>query len=252
MLRSFVLALQFLTRLPVAAQASVNDEQLSRSLLFYPAVGLLIGILLTVLALILLPLIHISGGLAAALVLGAWVMITGGLHLDGLADSADAWAGARGDRERALSIMKDPCCGAAAVVWTVVVLLVKFAALQTLISSAHWKGLLLAPLLGRTAVLLVFVTIPYVRSTGLGAPFSRWEKNAFIGWVVGAVCIIVALLAGRAGLYALAGAALMFGWVRAMMLKRLGGATGDTVGAAIELTETAVLIAVVISASEPS
>jgi adenosylcobinamide-GDP ribazoletransferase len=248
MLRSYLLALQFLTRLPVPALNPVDDEQLQRSLLFYPLVGITIGLLLVLLALQVLPLLHIKGALAAALVLGAWVMITGGLHLDGLADSADAWAGGGGNRDRALSIMKDPRCGAAALVWTVVVLMVKFAALDALITGAQWQGLLLAPVLGRTAVPLVFATTVYVRPAGLGAAYSRQENKSALWWVVGMVCIIVGVLAGTSGLFAMAGAALVFWRLRAMMLKHVGGATGDTVGAVIELTETVVLIAVVISA----
>lgn len=109
-MRAFLVALQFLTRLPVRLRAAPSEEELGRSLLFYPLVGLLIGMLLTTLAMAI-SAAGISDLLGAALVLAAWVVLTGGLHLDGLADSADAWSGGRGDRERTLAIMKDPYWG---------------------------------------------------------------------------------------------------------------------------------------------
>ena len=101
----FWIALQFLSSLPVRLPGMPRPEELGRSLLFYPLVGLLFGVLLWVLNAMLggVPLL-----LHAALLLTAWVLLSGGLHLDGLADSADAWLGGFGDRERTLSIMKDP------------------------------------------------------------------------------------------------------------------------------------------------
>ncbi len=105
--------------------------------------------------------------LHAALLLSLWVLLSGGLHLDGLADSADALGGF-GDRERTLTIMKDPRSGPIAVVTLVLVLLLKFAAILALIESNHSIGLLLAPLIGRSAMLALFLGTPYVRAGGLG------------------------------------------------------------------------------------
>src|SRR5690606_32208859 len=118
---------------------------LGRSLLFYPLVGGLFGVLLLAFNALLdgAPLM-----LHAALLLTAWVLLSGGLHLDGLADSADAWLGGFGDRERTLTIMKDPRSGPIAVVTLVLVLLLKFSALLALIENNQPLGLLLAPLIG--------------------------------------------------------------------------------------------------------
>ena len=106
-------ALQFLTRLPVRLAGMPSPQQIGRSLLWYPLVGLLIGLLLFALQ-------QLLGGLSlmlqAALLLAVWVGVSGGLHLDGLADSADAWVGGFGDRARTLEIMKDPRSGPIAVV----------------------------------------------------------------------------------------------------------------------------------------
>jgi adenosylcobinamide-GDP ribazoletransferase len=106
--------------------------------------------------------------LHAALLLTVWVLLSGALHLDGLADSADAWLGGFGDRERTLTIMKDPRSGPIAVVTLVLVLLLKFAALLALIEQQHALALIIVPLLGRSALLGLFLTTPYVRAGGLG------------------------------------------------------------------------------------
>jgi hypothetical protein len=109
----------------------------------------------------------------AALVLAVWVLLTGGLHLDGLADTADAWIGGQGDRDRTLAIMKDPRSGPMAVVIIVLVLLSKFAALQVLLAGDARTVLLLTPMLGRTVIVLLLITTPYVRPEGLGAAYAR-------------------------------------------------------------------------------
>ena len=109
----FWIALQFLSSLPIRLSGMPKPQELGRSLLFYPLVGLLFGLLLWGANALLAgaPLM-----LHAALLLTLWVLLSGGLHLDGLADSADAWLGGFGDRERTLTIMKDPRSGPIAVV----------------------------------------------------------------------------------------------------------------------------------------
>ena len=130
----FWIALQFLSSLPIRLPGMPAPQELGRSLLFYPLVGLLFGGILWAFNWLLLgtPLL-----LHAALLLTVWVLLSGALHLDGLADSADAWLGGFGDRERTLTIMKDPRSGPIAVVTLVLVLLLKFAALLALIEQQH-------------------------------------------------------------------------------------------------------------------
>ena len=164
-MRPFIIALQFLTALPMRIADPPDAKATGNSLLYYPLVGLLIGILLAGLAWLLS---DAPALVAAALLLTVWVAVTGLLHLDGLADSADAWLGGLGDRERTLAIMKDPCCGPAGVVTLVQALLLKFAALAYLVPNGHWEILIVIPVLGRTAVVWLFLTTPYVRPHGLG------------------------------------------------------------------------------------
>lgn len=125
-LRSLLVALQFLTRLPVRLSAMPTPEQFGRAVLCYPLVGVLIGVVLYAAA---LSLDGTPPLLQAALLLSLWVALSGALHLDGLADMADAWVGGLGDRERTLAIMKDPRSGPVAVVVLVLVLLLKFSSL---------------------------------------------------------------------------------------------------------------------------
>ncbi|MFP6801171.1 MAG: adenosylcobinamide-GDP ribazoletransferase [Pseudomonas sp.] len=236
---SWWIALQFLTRLPVTLAGMPAPEQIGRSLLFYPLVGLLIGLLL----LFAQHLLSDSAVLLqAALLLTVWVGISGGLHLDGLADSADAWVGGFGDRERTLAIMKDPRSGPIAVVVLVLLLLLKFAALVALLESGAGLLLLLVPWLARCLLPVLFLTTPYVRAGGLGQALAEHLPRQQLPWMLGAN-VVAMLLFGWPALLALLVAGVIFIWLRILMLKRLGGATGDTAGALLEIAECSVLLA---------
>lgn len=238
-----LIALQFLTRLPVSLPGIPTPEQVGRSLLWYPLVGLLLGLLLWGAHLLLG---QASAVLQAAIILALWVGLSGGLHLDGLADTADAWVGGFADRERTLAIMKDPRSGPIAVVVLVLLLLLKFAALFTLLQSGQGIYLLLLPWLGRSLLPLLLATTPYVRVGGLGQALVEHLPRGQLPWVLG-VHLLGMLLFGWMGLLALATALLLFIWLRRALLRRLGGTTGDTAGALVELGECGVLLALVLS-----
>jgi adenosylcobinamide-GDP ribazoletransferase len=234
-MRALLAAIGFLTRVPVPRRVFEGTAP-SAQLAWYPLVGGLIGIALWCLGWVL----HAAPPLlAAAMMLAAWVALTGGLHLDGLADSADAWVGGLGDRERTLAIMKDPRSGPMGVTAIALVLLLKFAALASapLPSTALW----LAPLSGRAVLTLAFLATPYVRSGGMGSALLQAPRGACVAAL--ALAALAAVLAGGSGWRALAVTAVVFlGW-RMACLRRLGGMTGDTCGALAELVETAVLVA---------
>lgn len=235
----FWIALQFLSSLPIRLPGMPTPQESGRSLLFYPLVGLLFGVLL-------MALNHLLDGapmlLHAALLLAAWVMLSGGLHLDGLADSADAWLGGFGDRDRTLLIMKDPRSGPIAVVTLVVVLLLKFTALLALIDAHTDVGLLLAPVIGRAAMLALFLNTPYVRAGGLGQALADHLPRKTGVRVLAAVAVVCVLIGGGAAAWVLVVTACGFFWLRRVMMQRLGGSTGDTAGAMLELLETLVLV----------
>ncbi|RON92180.1 adenosylcobinamide-GDP ribazoletransferase [Pseudomonas fluorescens] len=237
------IALQFLSNLPIRLPGMPEPDQLGRSLLFYPLVGLLFGLILWAINLALAgaPLL-----LHAALLLTGWVLLSGALHLDGLADSADAWLGGFGDRERTLTIMKDPRSGPIAVVTLVLVLLLKFCALLALIEQGDAVMLIIVPLLGRAALLGLFLTTPYVRAGGLGQALADYLPRRAGWWVLGASALGCLLIGGVKAIVALVVALVGFVWLRRVMMRRLGGTTGDTAGALLELLEMAVLVGVVL------
>ena len=242
-MRSFIIAIQFLTRIPVPTLRDISEAEVGRSLLYYPLVGLVIGLLLTGLNWMLA---SAPDGLQAALLLAAWVIITGALHLDGLADSADAWLGGLGDRERSLAIMKDPRSGPAAVVVIVLLLLIKFAALPALIENDHWPVLILAPLLARTSLPLLFQTTAYVRPGGLATAIA--EHVSQVGGILLPLAVSLGILVvmGWSAALLIVAVICTFVLLRAMMIKRLGGTTGDTAGALVEVIEAVVLVAAVL------
>ena len=242
--RPFLIALQFLTRLPVRLRGTPDERVIGQSLLYYPLVGLLIGCLL---AGIDAALAGSAALVRAALLLAAWVLITGALHLDGLADSADAWLGGYGDRERTLAIMQDPYCGPAGVVTLVVVLIVKFAALASLTGSNHDVDLALVPVLGRAVLPLLFLTTPYVRPGGLGDALARNAPRRAIILMLLVMPIIVLMMVGQKAGWLLLGMGLGFLILRRLMMQRIGGTTGDTAGALVEMTEVTVLVTLALS-----
>jgi len=244
-MQAFLIALQFLTRIPVSINTQWNDKNIANSLLYYPLVGLLMGGLLILLAKLISG--RVDEMLAAALILGAWVMLGGGLHLDGLADSADAWCGSHGNKQRALDIMKDPQSGPVAVVVLVLLLLIKFSALHVFLKQADY-GLLLIPLvIGRCVPVILFLTTPYVRDQGLGSVMASYLSRDYAWIVLFITAVLMILWLGVINAtVVIVMSLLVLWWLRSLMLKNLNGMTGDTIGAAIEIVEAFVLCAVVI------
>lgn len=166
----FWIALQFLTTFPVRLSVMPTPQQNAQALLFYPVVGLLMGGILYGIALLLhaLPLMLLS-----SVILVLWIWLTGGLHLDGLADTADAWVGGFGDKARTLEIMKDPSCGPIGVLSLVIVCILKWAAVYVLLQKQLYTALILFPMLGRLVPLFFFLSTDYVREKGLGSQLSQ-------------------------------------------------------------------------------
>ncbi|OOS22469.1 adenosylcobinamide-GDP ribazoletransferase [Moraxella pluranimalium] len=239
-----LIAVQFMTTVPVRLPYLPSREQNALSMLFYPVIGLLIGGVLWLMA----SFIHLPIMLLSCLIVVAWVGLTGGLHLDGLADTADAWVGGFGDRERTLAIMKDPNAGAMGVIAIVLCLMLKWASVYGLLMlddeydvSFVW---LMIPMLGRLGVLVLFATTPYVRQQGLGSALQDVPK--FLLWlVVVGFGVMLGVLSWQLAVVMLGVWVVMLSWLRWRFVGRLGGITGDTVGASIEMVEVAMLVSVV-------
>ncbi|PPU66971.1 adenosylcobinamide-GDP ribazoletransferase [Xanthomonas pisi] len=162
------------------------------------------------------------------------------MYLDGLADTTDAWVGGMGDRARTLAIMQDPTSGPMAVTALVLVLLLKCAALATLLPHAP-GALWLAPLLARAAVVAAFLTTPYVRAGGIGSALVAAPRAGL--WLALLLAVVVCMAAGPTIAAACLGsAAVVFVLWRRACMQRLDGMTGDTCGALVELTEAALLV----------
>jgi adenosylcobinamide-GDP ribazoletransferase len=262
---SFWYAMAFLTRIPAVNLSKVlklNHKKIAQgSLYFYPLVGVIIGFLMLAVYFVCVwqvsntyPLpssgFDSSSLVIAALMLLVWCLVTGGLHLDGLADAADAWVGGYGDKQRTLDIMKDPSIGPMGAMLVVLVLLLKFSALVVVVDKAHGfylTGAVLAvPMLARFSILPLFYFTPYVRDKGLGSNLKQ-SISPIILMVVTVVSLLLAVvfLQQKSILILILAAAILL-WVRNIMMQRIGGTTGDTAGAMIEVQEALLLCALVL------
>lgn len=235
---SFLIALQFLTTIPVFVPLNYSQRAQGQALLWYPVVGLLLACVLLIAAAIL-P----ANQIGAALLLVIWVLLTGALHLDGLADCSDAFFAAMGDKEKTLRILKDPLNGTMAVVSIVLVLLVKFVALSVLLSQQQFLALVLILVLSRSAVLLLFISVPYVREQGLGSVLAQhFSKNSAMVVLLTVVLLSFFALPITLFLSVYVATVVVFLSLKMLTMKVLGGFTGDVAGSLIELEEVILLV----------
>ena len=238
MLRSLFVALHFLTRLPLSAR-EISLEEVGRAAWAFPAVGVLIGGLLAgagwLLSHLFPPL------LVVALVLALWVAVTGALHLDGFVDCCDALLAARPPEVR-LEILRDTHVGAFGVVGATMLLLVKFAALEACISAGEWTALLLAPPLGRWAMVYAMARYPSARSAGMGQAVKGPVGGRSLGGAT--LLLLPMLIVGPPEVLLSSALAWLFTLLFARwVLRRIPGFTGDVYGALCELVEATVLLA---------
>lgn len=211
----------------------------ARALWWFPVVGAGLGAVLAA--------IHWGAGelwplmVVGILVVAADLVLTGGLHLDGLADSADGLL-PHLDRDRRLDVMSRPDVGAFAVAAVVVMVAARWAAL----SVDGIESLSLVPIwaISRTVVAVVPAIVPYARPGGLADPFLAGARHWLVLWLVPAVAALV-LIEGVSGAVAAGVAAAAGAGVVALAWRRLGGFSGDVLGAAIMVAETAALLALV-------
>jgi adenosylcobinamide-GDP ribazoletransferase len=238
-LKPFWIALQFFTLLPTPKIDRIDNSDLAQSVLWYPAVGLIIGGLLWALAELLLPML--STLVVAGVLLLVWVAITGALHLDGLADCADAWMGGFGSKERTLEIMKDPVSGPIAVCVLVTCLLLKFALIESLLSQSMLYALVLVPVMARMSAMVLLLTTDYVREGGLGSALSEGLDISKAWGIIFALLLVFGWFAPLLASSVILCSVFMFWFWRQRMVARIDGCTGDTLGAMIELVELAAL-----------
>jgi len=259
-MRSLILAIQFLTRLPTPQVRDFQADDLARAAVWFPLAGLLVG---AVVAAALVLGARVDPWLGALLALLAWVWVTGGLHLDGLCDLADALGAAHGNRERLLEVLADPHVGAFGVVALVLQLLTKLVLLMLLARMELFWAVLMIPAWARFGT-LIWARLPAIKP-GLGddvgerfawhctrkghAGSVRRQSRQRLRCPPWAIALWGAVLLSACLIYpALMTAPLLILAWRAYLLSRLGGMSGDALGAGVEWLESGLLLAVVVAA----
>jgi adenosylcobinamide-GDP ribazoletransferase len=237
----FFTALRFLTVIPLPRRSEIGPEEVGRSIVYFPLVGLIIGLLLVFLNWLLG--LALPASLTRVLLVVALAAVTGGLHLDGLADAFDGLA-VQGTAEERWEAMRDSRSGAFGVISVSCLLIVKFVALNSVPSSVLLPALVVMPVVSRWVMVYAIFAFPYARPTGLGKLFKQGvSRSRFV--VATIIALAAVLLLGQ-----LAGLGIMVGgWLTAMAMAyyfkgKFSGLTGDTYGALNEITEVAALVLV--------
>ena len=237
-MKGFVVAIQFLTRLPTP-KLTVSAEEFAASMRWFPAVGLVVGLLIVAAA---WAGSWIDLWVAALLALIVWVFVTGALHLDGLSDLADASGAAHKARDRMLAVLADPHVGSFGVVAVALQLAAKLVLLHACLVAGMCSVLPLIPFAARIGPLVWTLRLPPLHE-GLAARFRSAVRPADIAW-----WSVALLIAASWAPALLVTPLIVIGW--GVHVKRtLGGISGDGHGAGIELCETALLLAVAVGAA---
>ena len=240
----FFTAFTFLTILPVPFKGKDSGD-ISKSLAWFPLAGLVIGLLLA--GIYWLLNLVLPSGIAVGLVLAASAAVSGGMHLDGLADTCDGLAGNRSIDER-LSIMRDSRVGALAVIGVSLVILLKYVSLNSLPSPLILTAIVLMPVLSRWAMVYSVTAFPYVRPAGMGFSFkagASWAKFAASSLAAATATLVITFFSGLTYFYLVSPALILGVWlvtfVCSVYLKRkFSGLTGDMYGAVSEVIEISV------------
>ena len=234
-MKPLLAAIQFLTVIPFPKSFTGGEKELEKCLPFFPVVGLLIGIIIAafdhVMGLIFPPLP------ASVMTVIAMTAISGGLHMDGLADTADGFFSAR-PRERVLEIMRDSRTGVMGVLAVVFVIVLKVSVLISLFPPFRPGIIVLMPLAGRCSFVMMMTALPYARREGgLATAFGGGKSWLNVLWT-SAFLLAAGWLAGHwMGLAASFSALLMASLFSVYCFRKIGGYTGDTLGAGCEITE---------------
>jgi adenosylcobinamide-GDP ribazoletransferase len=236
----FKTAVAFLTRLPMPHPDGASPANLVRAHRMFPVVGALIGAVVGLLCLGLRA-IGVPDLAAAALALGASAIITGALHEDGLADVADGFGGGR-TLEAKLEIMRDSRLGTYGAMILLVSFAAKLSALAAIPTSYVVPGLIAAHALGRGVLPAMSLNLPYARKDGLAR--NAGQPDATIAATAAGLALLIALLSlsWSNGLFAAALAGVSGLGVAWLALRQIGGQTGDVLGGAEQVAETAILV----------
>ena len=241
-MKSIFFAINFLTILPFEKfSRDIEEEKIKDSVLFFPVVGILIGLLLSIVYLIFRNIF--SPLVLSAFIITLLAILTGGLHLDGFMDSIDGLFGGK-NKDDILRIMKDHNVGAFGVIGVVCLLMLKFALIGSLSKDVFAKAIFIMPVLSRSSMSFVLLLTPSSKSNGLGSVFAVEKKN--MHWLIPVLIsyLLAVLLFGVKGNFIIFFVLLFALIMRGYFLKRIDGVTGDTMGMLNELVEVFVLFCV--------
>jgi len=233
-----LLAVRYLTILPLSRRSHAGLEDLGRAAPWFPVVGAALGLVLA--AVDALTVRVFPPPLAALLTV--WKFLTGGLHLDGLADCLDGLAGRDPAERRA--IMSDSRIGAFGAIGLIFFLMLESAAVSELPHAARWRALVAAPGIARATPALLGRLFRSARAGGQGALFSAGLGRAAAPAALGVALAVAVAVLGWLGAVAFAVGVASAMAIGALLARRLDGVTGDVLGAGVELAELAVLLTV--------
>jgi adenosylcobinamide-GDP ribazoletransferase len=251
MFQEFITALQFLTRIRLVGEPACDEMSFGRSVRFFPLVGMVAGMILLLAA-------QLTGGWMPATVRTVFlvtlgVFITGGLHCDGLMDTADGLFSGRSP-ERMLEIMKDSRVGSFGVIAIILLLLWKGSLIHDMPASLLGAALVSMMTLGRFAMVLDILYFPYARPEGMGKAFSLyagkgalWASLLAVAGLLGGIYAVMGPFVCWVAAVATVGVALFAFWFGNWAMRKVGGLTGDLYGAVTELSELLVLLVFVLS-----
>ena len=243
-MRRFFNALAFLSTLPSKKYEDFESNELGKSMAFFPLVGLILGGCLVLVNFLLSP--YLDSSLLNIILLALLVFLTGGIHLDGLMDVADGIGGGN-NKDKVLSIMRDSRVGSFGVLSAIFLVLIKLEALNSLGSESKWAALILMPVVARWGQVFLSYISPFARKDGLGRSAIEGLNNPTLVFALISALIISWFSAGLTGLGIMAIVSLFtFAWSRVFIV-RLGGITGDIIGALSEVLEVLVLFVFVLS-----
>jgi adenosylcobinamide-GDP ribazoletransferase len=245
-MRGLILAVQFLTRIPTPQVHDFAPEQLARSARWFPVVGALVGAIVAACAVLGARVDPWLGALAGTV---AWVAVTGALHLDGLADLADALGASHRSRERFLEVLRDPHIGSFGAIALVLALMAKLVLLAVILRrqpdfAALAVDLALVAAWARLGAVLWSRTLPPL-APGMAERFV-WRASRAELALWGAALAVIGAACGRLPLTAAAAVALAAWWL--YLRRRVGGMSGDCLGAGVEVSEMLMLLAVAVPA----
>lgn len=243
MMKKLLIALQFLTIFPIGIfikdkESETSEEDLGRSMVYFPFAGLLISFLLVVSSFILNPLPRLVSGV---IILIISIIISGGIHLDGLADTCDGFYG-NGSKEKVLEIMRDSRVGVMGVIGIVFILLLKFSLLVSIPQSLLWKALIMMIVFGRWAQNLACYASCYARSKGKAKCFIEYADRGEFFKATLFTLVLFLLIMGLKGLILFAISVVPVLMFIKYTKKKIGGMTGDTIGAVNEIAEAGMLL----------